>query len=141
MSTNLRNKISKLQTQKVQYWAQRAKNNWVRFGDVNTRSSMPLCPIDSRKFHPYGIKTSNDNWEIDPTRITQVFFEFFSTQSKTNSFNLKPFINIKTLSLSLDDHVHLLKPVTDSETWEAVKSIGPNKAPGPDWLNADAGKF
>lgn len=48
---------------------------------------------------------------------------------------LDPFLEIQTLKLTPEENQNLISPVTGMKIWKnAIKSIGQDKAPGPDGL-------
>ncbi|XP_062020763.1 uncharacterized protein LOC133737170 [Rosa rugosa] len=122
------------------YWAQKAKANWLNLGDKNTRFFQTRANIRKRSNRITRIQDSTGNWIENDEGIIRTFVHDFKKRFHldTPSVNahLQNFTNIIEPCITSTNNASLLQPASEDEILEAVKSIGPLKAPGPDGLHA-----
>ncbi|KAF7837557.1 reverse transcriptase [Senna tora] len=131
----LKHKIADLRKQEEQFWEARARVKWLRSGDKNTRFFHATTL--QRSFNRIAkIQMDNGEWEIEESRIREVFSGYYSNLFTSNSPpDSTPSLASFPSRISEEMNADLLKQVTLEELKEAVFSLGALKAPGPDGLN------
>lgn len=117
------------------YWHQKSRNNWLAVGDSITRffhgsvkANMTKNSID---------KLLDDNWfeqkgEASKGEVASKYFTKLFTSTNSEDFHIlfQDFRPKVTEQMNTD----LIRSVTKEEIKEAVFSINPTKAPGPDGM-------
>lgn len=91
--------------------------------------------IKKRRNFIHGILNENQIWITGEDDLTNTLKKLFSKQSISNQTNLQDFIDLDLPKLEQDNIDVLLSDIKEEEIWAVVKSIGSDKAPGPDGLN------
>jgi len=113
-------------------WYQKSRENWVKFGNKNTKFFHTQAVIRRRINKITGLNVE-DTWYTDASTLkreaTKFFMHLFQCNDPCNphSFQLN---NIPSIGINMHDH--LLKPVTMEEVKDAIFSMQSYKAPGPD---------
>lgn len=129
----LRYKLDKTKEQVDLFWKQRAHVKWMQFGDRNT-AFFHACCSERRRTNKIGrLKKENGEWveEEEEKRvfITNHFPQLFRASNNQNTQRLLDCVDVK---VTPEMNALLLMEFTREEVWEALKSIGNLKAPGPD---------
>ncbi|XP_050237967.1 uncharacterized protein LOC126687449 [Mercurialis annua] len=115
------------------FWAQKARQDWLRSGDQNTKFFHAKTKQRQRRNAITGISDSSDRWRTTPgeisTTICAYFKEIFSSSNPTGIDRVFADFPNKVTTAMNDQ---LTSQVTAQEVCEAVYSINPSKAPGSD---------
>jgi len=118
-------------------WRQRAKENWLKFGDRNTKyfhacASQKKC----RNLVKEIVDLDGKRW-YSQEGIEGAFVRYFQWLYKAESVaEIGPCINSITPKVSPEMNQSLLAPVTMEEIQTALNQMDPLKAPGPDGFPA-----
>ncbi|KAK6141663.1 hypothetical protein DH2020_024605 [Rehmannia glutinosa] len=129
------NQYNLLLAQKEDFWKQRAKLFWLKGGDANTRYFHTVASTRNRHNAISSLSTSNRvwlNWENGlGNHITGYFMEIFSS----SMVQCDPIISCVKKKVTSTHNNVLLEDFTEVEIKEALFSMFPDKAPGPDGMN------
>lgn len=133
---NLEKEHQLLLKQKELYWKQRARITWLKEGDNNTKIFHAYASNRRRRNLIQSIKLENNNWITDLESIQSVFIENFKRLYSSTQTNMFSFHTLDCPSVKESDHENLINIPNNEEILKGLKCIGPDKAPGPDGLNA-----
>ncbi|CAA0813235.1 Unknown protein, partial [Striga hermonthica] len=119
------------------HWQQRAKLNWLKEGDANTKF-FHAYTIQKRKLNaitrllsPQGLAlTTQEDIEL---HVSEFYRDLFTAERSSGGESI---INLIPKSISEDMNQALLKPVSEEEVKEALFSLPADKSPGEDGMNA-----
>lgn len=128
---------------KQHYWMQRLKINWALHGDMNTRFFHASAITRKRRNTIAAIQNSQGDWETDEGRIHNLFVAHFkSIYTKRADSEVQatfhPDILLDLPKIPTYLHEALTAQPTSEEIHRTVMALGPDKAPGPDGINAGA---
>ncbi|KAJ9544985.1 hypothetical protein OSB04_024692 [Centaurea solstitialis] len=116
---------------------QRAKVKWLKEGDSNTRF---LYMVIKEKRHSQQIHSIRDmsGVYVHDEEVPKAFLDHLKSIIGTSDASIDPQIpeGIITQSLSFEEANHMIRPFTNEDVWDAMFSIGNEKAPGPDGFSA-----
>lgn len=127
--------LDKLLEEEEIYWRQRSREEWLRWGDKNTKWFHKKASMRRKTNEIKGIIDKNGCWNEEIPIIEETFIDFFENLFKSS----KPDPNL--IRKPLDgirprvDHFmnnKLLAPFTKIEVEKAINQMFPTKAPGPD---------
>jgi hypothetical protein len=125
-------KIQKIQSEEEINLAQRAKINWLKFGDKNSNFFHAALVERKRQNRVVRLDVAGYNISDDKemkSEATRFFKDLFSTSGPRNyEAFLSPFESKVTHEMNVD----LMKPITIEEVENAVQDLGSLKSPGPD---------
>lgn len=115
------------------YWEHRARVNWLRAGDQNTKFFHSTTVHRRKRNKILKLLDEDGLWHDKEDDIAGIFLNFykhlFSSSSPGENEDILEFARSV---ITEDDNVLLSKPVNDSEVKEAAFQLGGMKAPGPD---------
>lgn len=126
----------KLLKQKEIYWKQRSRIKWLKEGDSNTKFFHAFATNRKRRNLIQSLKTTDHTWIYKPNDINNFltsWFRNFYCSSGNHSFS---FDSLNCFQIPDSTHQNLNHCPNTEEIWKALNKIGPDKAPGPDGLNA-----
>lgn len=132
----LKKEVKDLWKQEEAYWGARAKLNWLKWGDKNTKY-FHASVMQRRKMNIiHKIKNKDGGWIEGNVEIMQSFKDTFNdlfrgSEGEKEENAVQHIPNLVTP----EDNSMLLKEIHEREVKEAVFSLGANKAPGPDGLS------
>ncbi|KAH1081694.1 hypothetical protein J1N35_021455 [Gossypium stocksii] len=113
------------------YWEQRARANWLPEGDKNTTFFHSKATQRQRLNHIRGLKDKNGIFKTEredmETIVKDYLMELFKSRGVDNTNHLLSGVNMNRI---------LAADYKEEEIVEALKSIGPTKASGPDGFPA-----
>lgn len=115
------------------FWEQRARANWLRLGDKNT---VFFHKFVSARRHMNQISRLDDEngYEVmDDNRIGEVASQYFQTLFTFEAVGDASHI-LSSIKVSINSSINdkLMTPFTVKEVYDALKTMGPTKAPGAD---------
>ncbi|KAJ9555268.1 hypothetical protein OSB04_009882 [Centaurea solstitialis] len=120
-----------LEKKKVVLEKQKAKPKWILEGDENSKMFHAVIKHRERKNLIRGLSTP-EGWVEDPEKIKEFFFDFFRSKFDSNRVG-GPTLGTRFFKkLSVEEACSLERPFEEGEVWEAIKSCGGDKSPGPD---------
>jgi hypothetical protein len=133
----VRLKLKNLLDSEELWWRQRAKADWLKSGDRNTRFFHACASERKRRNSVVSIKDENGNvWE-NSRDVEEAFTDYFTTlftQGPGGDFS--PCIQPISCKVTEEMNMELGKNFTPEEVEVALFQMEPLKAPGPDGLNA-----
>ncbi|KAL6190194.1 hypothetical protein ACLB2K_036592 [Fragaria x ananassa] len=138
--TQIRAELLGVWKQEEIFWAQKAKANWLKLGDRNTKFFQAQANIRRKMNHIAKLQDREGNWTTNEDEITNILVQDFKKRfhqaAPPNANSICDFISVLEPTINQTDNELLLQQVTDEEIYDAVHSIGALKAPGPDGLHA-----
>ncbi|GMJ07053.1 hypothetical protein HRI_004374500 [Hibiscus trionum] len=115
------------------YWEQRARVNWLKYGDKNTLFFYNFATMRKKQNSIRGIKNEAGDWvtrDGDMLRVATDYFQnLFNSATVANSPSIVDSIQPK---ITTEMNESLLRPFTLDEIKEAVDGMAPLKASGLD---------
>ncbi|XP_058764760.1 uncharacterized protein LOC131638231 [Vicia villosa] len=116
---------------------QKSKIEWLKLGDGNNQYSFANLKEKNRQTSLHKLEDNNGRiltkFKDMENKIINFYGELIGTASPTLLH-----VDIEALrrgrQLPMEKHNCLIKPVTETKIWQALQSIGDNKAPGADGL-------
>lgn len=119
------------------YWRQKSRAIWLREGDRNTKYFHAKTKQRRARNRITKIKNSMGTWVETEDGIEQVAVEYFGNLfESTNPTDSEGSIRCITETVTDEMNAALIAPVTDTEIRDAVFTINPDKAPGPDGMTS-----
>ena len=137
----LREEIEDLLDKEELKWAQKARTNWIVYGDKNTKYFQTIVKQRKAKNRILQLKDGDGNIIDNLNEIANILHSHFesnyedcSSRSVDNILKEPQTLNIPTLTN--EQNLSLNKPISNFEIECAVFQIGAHKAPGPDGIHA-----
>lgn len=121
--------------QKEIFWKQRSRIRWLKEGDNNTKFFHAYATNRKRRNFIQSIKVNNE-WIYDQDSIKNALVNHYKNIYISNNYKSFSFSNLNNSQINNGDWEDLIAKVSEVEIWRGLKRIGPDKAPGPDGLNA-----
>ena len=117
------------------FWKQRAKAFWLKEGDTNSKYFHAVTSSKKKANHISALRSENGEWVSNHEELCQLLKNYytgvFADMEATENF---PHLEGGS-SITLEQNNMLTANLTFTEFTEAVKSMHPDKASGPDGLN------
>ena len=110
---------------------QRAKNKWLKDGDVNSNFFHKCVKIRAHRNSIKALKV-NDRWVQSPQEVRCVVVDFFSSHVASKEWDRPKLDGVPFPRLSVSENEVLVAPFSVHEIEVAVKESDGNKSPGPD---------
>ena len=137
----LREEIEDLLDKEELKWAQKARTNWILYGDRNTKYFQTIVKQQRANNRILQLKDGDGIFTDNLDEIENILLSHFksnyedcSSRSVDNILEELQPLNIPTLTD--EQHLSLNKPITDFEIECAVFQLGAHKAPGPNGIPA-----
>lgn len=121
------------------YWRLRARENWLNWGDRNTKWFHSKAFQRNKKNFLDRIKDANGIWVEGDEGIGEVVVQYFKILFSSSRLDPEV-INVATkdikANISEAQNRELEKPFLRREVERALKDMNPSKAPGPDGVHA-----
>jgi hypothetical protein len=118
-------------------WQQRAKIEWLKCGDRNTRF-FHECASSRRKLNFISsILDANGRLRDSEEEVHEVFINYFKELFTSDSAgNMNPCLQWINSRVTMEMNESLLKPFCEEEIHAALNQMAPLKAPSPDGFTA-----
>ncbi|KAL4355323.1 hypothetical protein GQ457_06G003800 [Hibiscus cannabinus] len=125
--------LDKMWESEERYWHQRARINWLQFGDKNTKFFHATTLQHRRMNSICRIKKENGEWIVEPKEMAIYFQHHFQEiYAKDMSINFHLLEDLIPSVITEDMNEFFSKVVSEEEIKNVVFSMGSSKAPGPD---------
>lgn len=121
--------------QKELYWKQRARIRCLKDADNNTKFFHAYATNRRRRNMIQSLK-HNNTWVHNLDEIKQFFIKNVKDLYNSNNILSFSFDNCNNVTIDSTNHTQFTKIPDKQEIKNALNMIGPDKAPGPDGLNA-----
>ena len=133
MQSEILMQIDELSIREEMYWHQRARVNWINYGDANTRFFHLTASYRKQRNRIFKLRDANDRWITDTQELKNaVKIHFADIFRSTGNRDFSRLISLVPRMISEDMNQSLCKEVSDAEILAAVNHLGPLKAPGKD---------
>jgi hypothetical protein len=134
----LESNLDGLLLKEEQWWAQRAKINWLIHGDRNSKFFHFKASQRHRKNTINFIKNSQGITMTHNKDIQEAFLQYFNNiLTSSHPTNIQETINVVANKITTQMKDYLSQEFTAAEVSYATHQIKGNAAPGPDGLNAN----
>lgn len=122
------------------YWRQRARVEWLQWGDRNSRWFHQRATQRRKYNHMEGLMDANGDYVQEEEGMVKVisayFNEVFASNQKHDSVELQWFLDHVQPGLDVEAKAMLNMRYTEEELLVALKQMHPTKAPGEDGFPA-----
>ena len=116
-------------------WYQRVKNDWLKFGDQNTKYFHCRATDRNKRKFISGLEDEQGNWVEGEDQIGVLITRYYASLFQSgNPTNLDSVLNVVEKRVSDEMNAELLKPFVEAEVQLALKQMDANTAPGPNGL-------
>ncbi|KAL1151419.1 hypothetical protein V6Z11_A09G040500 [Gossypium hirsutum] len=131
-----RGKLGHLYDVEEKYWVLRARSQWLREGDRNTRYFHVRASGRRRKNNISRLKDAQGTWHDDEEDFGHIAWNYFNDLFKTSCY-LDVDRDLQHIPRCIDEDTNrrLNDAFTDEEIMMAFKQMDPRKAPGIDGLS------
>ena len=134
---SLKKEINDLLGKEEIMWRQRSRVQWLREGDRNTKFFHAQANQRKRRNGILGINDQTGVWVSNQRAIARVAVDYFQsifTSSSPTEKDISKVVAQVFLKVTAEMNQVLCKEYTETEVGEALKQMGPTKAPGPDGM-------
>ena len=132
---SLNEELQNLMVLEEHMWSQRAKSDWLRYGDQNTKYFQCRAFERNKRNYISGIENAIGAWTEDESQVGDILLRFYS-----NMFSLANPTHFDSVLFGVESSVteamnsDLVKPFEVSEIYVALHQMDSNTSPGPDGL-------
>lgn len=131
----LKTELIKAYEEEEKYWRQRSKDKWATKGDLNTRYYHASVKTNRNRKRIDKLMDEKGQLQFSEAAKAQVATDFFNKLFKAGSDgNYEQLFEGFTAKVSDTMNELLIREVTNEEVRDAVFSINPTSAPGPDGM-------
>ncbi|XP_050212592.1 uncharacterized protein LOC126664301 [Mercurialis annua] len=134
---NLETALLEATIEEEQFWAQKARHNWLKWGDKNTKYFHEKTKQRRKRNSISGLWSKAGTWETEKGPMKKVICDYFKeifTSSEPTSVN--EFLRGFSPQVTRVMNEKLTRNISEEEIRNAVFSINPTKAPGADGYTA-----
>lgn len=131
---NARRQLHLVLDQKEIFWKQRSKQMWLQAGNKNTKYFHATCSKRKRNNHIQRLKNENGTWVDWQSGLPEIIKNYFQLLFTTGQTHTEEVLSCINKSISDQQNIELLGPVTEEEVKLAIFNMHPDKAPGPDGM-------
>jgi len=118
-------------------WRQRAKQNWLQFGDKNSNFFHACVNQRRKKNRIHSIQDTDGELHTDQPAIEEAFLQYYQHLFQSNSCaDVERCLSGMDSRITPEMNEELLKPCTLEEVSHTLQHMGPLKASGPDGFSA-----
>lgn len=133
----LHSELNHCMNQEEIYWKQRAKQFWLKEGDMNTKFFHRYASARKQKNQILKLKDSVGSW-VEGDNMRSVIYKYYVNIYKSAGTQEVDFVDGIQKKVTEAQNSLLLKPFESEEVKEAIFSMHPDKALGPDGMNLDS---
>lgn len=123
-----KNLMSNLLLQEETHWKQRAKEFWLKDGDLNTKFFLKSATVRKKRNR---IKSLNDNLGVRHTEhsiICNIVHDYFVKLFSNSSAGYGPIINVVENKVKEEDNILLMAPFCENEFMKAIFQMKVDKS-------------
>ncbi|XP_052290178.1 uncharacterized protein LOC127899993 [Citrus sinensis] len=120
------------------FWKQRAKSNWLREGDMNSRYFHAMASAQKKQNAIGKLRNSQGQWCTNPEDINEIITNYFTQIFSTEGGFCGEALQWVEPSISAEQNLTLLENFNKADVREAIFSMHPDKSPGPDASDQEA---
>lgn len=124
-------------SQELRYLRQRCKNLWLKNGDENTSFFHKVCSARSRWSFISELVSANGLSLVSDMQIEREVIKYFSNIYKDNNSASRMVSNLDWNPISKEESDSLIRPFSEEEVLQNLKSMGRNKSPSPDGFTVE----
>ncbi|XP_057746216.1 uncharacterized protein LOC130965474 [Arachis stenosperma] len=133
----LREDYNRLLLQEELFWYQKSREQWVKYGDRNTKFFHLQTLVRRNHNRVHGLYVRDGSWSTDPDILQEEALSFYKNLfGTTEEVEVDCLGDVSMPTLSTEACARLIDPVSFAEVKSAVFSMSPFKAPGPDGFQA-----
>ncbi|XP_048498315.1 uncharacterized protein LOC104897505 [Beta vulgaris subsp. vulgaris] len=130
-------RMEELERREEVYWHQHSRQDWIASGDKNTSFFHQKAKQREQRNRVQCIKNEAGTIFEDEDEIADCFADYFDNLFRSNlGGETDPVVNLVENMVSDDMAAMLAAPFRRDEVLFALSQMHPNKAPGPDGMNA-----
>ncbi|KAJ6837486.1 uncharacterized protein M6B38_121075 [Iris pallida] len=115
------------------YWSQRAKCQWIRDGDRNTKYFHAKATMRKRRNEIRSLNLPDGSWTTDPHSISEALIKHFSSiYNMDEASPIEQDLIASPNPIPEQENAQLGTPSSEDEVKQTIMSMGSFKAPGPD---------
>ncbi|CAH9089342.1 unnamed protein product [Cuscuta epithymum] len=118
-----------------QFWKQRAKEFWLKEGDINSRFFHNAVKQRRRRNKMTGLGRPDGSWLSNREELGEAVLDYFSVLFKEQERTQPLAIRGEFRQVSAEQNELLLRAISPEEVRRAVFDMHPEKAPGSDGMN------
>lgn len=130
-----KDKLNELLRHEEAYWKQRAKAFWLKDGDTNSKYFQAAASSRKKLNYISGLKDEEGTLITSHDGMCMLLKNYFSRVFSEGDSSTASMVQETELVISSSQNEKLIANLTFSEFTQAVKSMHPDKASGPDGLN------
>jgi len=133
LEKELQNEYNHILYQEEMLWYQKSREKWVKFGDRNTAFFHAQTIIRRKRNRIHRLQLLCGTWSSDSDILQEEAQNYFkSFFSATQSIHNRTFNEGTHPTIDDEGKISLTSPITKNEVFDALNSMKPYKAPGPD---------
>ncbi|CAH9144102.1 unnamed protein product [Cuscuta epithymum] len=117
------------------FWKQRAKEFWLKEGDINSRFFHNAIKQRRRRNTMAGLRQNDGVWITDRGDMSTIVHNYFDELFKNDDHGQPKHIRGEFCQVTAEQNLALLKPICPEEVKAVIFYMHPNKAPGFDGMN------
>ncbi|CAL1381890.1 unnamed protein product [Linum trigynum] len=137
LHSKLEDELDKVLEQEELMWFQRAREQWVKFGERNTSYFHQQVNIRRRRNKIETLRDANGLWVDDPQALGLLVFDYFANLYLQDSSVYEDRLPKQAFPrLDSTEMMTLMRPFTIMDIHQAIFDMKPFQAPGPDGFQA-----